>query len=286
MNRLSKISWTQFPWNPWWGCQKCGAECQHCYIDRNLRKHHLDAFAADGPYRTQTLNDPYTWQRELDNLNRHAPVQQYARVFTCSHGDFFDRRVDNRGWRGEAWQVIRSTPNLVYLVLTKRPERIANHLPQDWGEGYKNVWLGTSVGCNATLGRIDHLRKVPVHPEAVRFLSCEPLLEDIAPRINLDGIGWLIVGGESGDNPEYLWTPEMKWSPENFPGRRTMKIPWAYELMTAARRAAIPFIFKQVTASRSGQGADALGLIYHEFPNPPNGGIWWVAPNPLKVIQQ
>lgn len=60
---------------------------------------------------------------------------------------------------------------------------------------------------------------------------------------------------------------------------------WAYKLMLAARRAAIPFVFKQVTATRQGQGADALGLIYHEFPPPPNGGVW-MAENPLKVIQQ
>ena len=274
----SKISWTHYSYNPWWGCQKCGHECKFCFIYRDLRKHHLDAFAADGPYQTKTTKEnPRALQRDL-------PANTYARVFTCSHGDFFDRRIDSRGWRDEAWKIIHDTPNLVYLILTKRPERIADHLPQDWGEGYKNVWLGTSVGCNATLARIDHLRKIPMHQEAVRFLSCEPLLEDIRRKINLDGIGWLIVGGESGDNPESRWTPEDQWHGPQQHGRRTMDLSWAYRLMLAARRQGIPFYFKQVTATRSGQGIDALGQIYHEFPPPPNGGVW-MAENPLEVIQ-
>jgi protein gp37 len=272
----SKVSWTHYSYNPWRGCQKCGHECKFCFIYRDLRKHHLDAFAADGPYRTKTTGDaPYEIQESL-------PPGVYARVFTCSHGDFFDRRVDSRGWRDEAWRAIRDTPNCVYLILTKRPERIADHLPADWP--YPNVWLGTSTGCNATLARVDHLRQVPIHPEAVRFVSAEPLLESISARLGLDGIGWLIVGGESGDNPEYRWTPEDQWHGPQQHGRRTMGLAWAYRLMLAARRQGIPFYFKQVTATRSGQGIDALGQIYHEFPPPPNGGVW-MAENPLEVIQ-
>jgi len=238
------------------------------------------------------------------------------RVFTCSLSDFFHAKVDGRTfrgtgsmasrgghgiaeqyaqpserlcapfkdwwgctWREAAWQVIKDTPNLVYLVLTKRPERILNHLPKDWGQGYRNVWLGTSVGCNQTLSKIDLLRQVPVHPEAVRFVSAEPLLEDISARINLDGIGWLIVGGESGSNPEYLWDARADWKKElaGEAGRRTMLLGWAQKLLMRARAAAIPFFFKQVTAGRSGMGEDALGEVCHEFPVPPNG-VW--APSP------
>jgi protein gp37 len=267
----TKVSWAHFPWNPWWGCQRVGPECDNCYIYLNIRKHHLDAYAPDGPYRTKTWNHPYAWQRQMK-------PGEYARIFCVGHGDFFDRRVDSRGWRDEAWSIIRNTPNLVYLVLTKRPERIADHLPQDWP--YPNVWLGTSVGCRATLSRVDHLRKIPIHDQAVRMLSCEPLLENISAWLNLDGIGWLIVGGESGDNPETRYDPKMK----SVPGRRYMDPVWAYRLMLRARRAGIPFYFKQVTATRAAQGIDALGEIYHEYPNPPGGGVW-VAENPLKVIQ-
>jgi protein gp37 len=114
--------------------------------------------------------------------------------------------------------------------------------------------------------------RVPVHPKAVRFVSCEPLLEDIAWNINLNDFGWIIVGGESGDDPEYRWNPQGNWREEfNTAGRRTMEISWALNLLMKARTADIPFFFKQVTAGRSGTGGDALGELYHEFPEPPYG---------------
>jgi protein gp37 len=186
-------------------------------------------------------------------------------------------------WREAAWQVIRETQNLVYLILTKRPELIRSRLPKDWPDAFPNVWLGTSVGCNQTLNKMDTLRKIPVHPKAVRFVSCEPLLEDIAGKINLDGFGWAIVGGESGSGPEYLWDPAKDWRGEfDTPGRRTMQIGWALNLLMQARAADIPFFFKQVTAGRSGVGEDALGEMHQEFPQPPRG-VW--APTPREQAE-
>lgn len=180
-------------------------------------------------------------------------------------------------WREAAWQVIKETPHMVYLILTKRPERILAHLPDDWGQGYPNVWLGTSVGCRQRLKNINMLRKVPMHPEAVRFISCEPLLEDIAQDINLDGIGWVICGGESGSNPEYLWDANADWRAEMNSaevGRRTMKINWAWDLYIKCMYAGLPFYFKQITSGRQHVGMDALGEIYRQYPAPPNGMIW------------
>jgi len=296
MAENSKISWTHQTQNWWVGCTKCGPECQHCYIPRETRKQHRDPWK--DIYITKTWNDPYKWRRELNGTGEHK------RVFTNSLSDFFDRHADQRlvpderiylkgslpplTWRSAAWNIIRDTPNLVYLILTKRPDRITRSLPADWGRGYPNVWLGTSVGCNQTLGRIDHLRRVPVHPGAVRFLSCEPLLEDISPQINLDGIGWVICGGESGDGEEYLWTPEMKWTPKDFPGRRTMKLDWAWALRTKAKEHGLPFWFKQITAPRAEQGEQVFGRTIHEVPEPPKGGVWWAEreheQNPLVVL--
>lgn len=304
LKRNDDISWCHDTWNGWTGCIKCGPECQHCYIPRSIRKHHRDPWK--DIYITKTWGKPHKWQRELRDIN------EYMRMFTNSLSDFFDRRADNRkvpsepmylrtvardaqgkpdfGWRAAAWEVIKNTPKCVYLVLTKRPHRIVECLPPDWGQGYPNVWLGTSVGCNQTLRRIDHLRRVPVHPEAVRFISAEPLLEDISQKIDLDGIGWVICGGESGDGEEYLWTPEMKWTPKDFPGRRTMKLDWAWALRAKAKQHGLPFWFKQITASRAGQGEQVFGRIIHEVPNPPNGGAWWNAAepkhNPLVVLQE
>jgi protein gp37 len=107
---------------------------------------------------------------------------------------------------------------------------------------------------------------------AVRFLSAEPLIEDISGAIDLIGFGWLIVGGESGGGPEYLWDSTKDWRKEfNTPGRRTMRVEWAQSLLAKSRAADIPFFFKQNTAFRSGTGEDALGRLYQEFPPPPFG---------------
>jgi protein gp37 len=187
-------------------------------------------------------------------------------------------------WRDAAWQVIKETPHCIYQILTKRPERILNHLPEDWP--YPNVWLGTSVGCDKTISKLDSLRKVPIHPEAVRFVSVEPLLEDVSQKINLDGIGWLITGGESGLGEEYLYNPAVKDNNET--GRRTMKLDWARKLQRMCYRQGVKFYFKQLTGQRSGEGEDALGTEdTHEYPDPPKGLIWMPEPKleTLRVIQ-
>ena len=166
---------------------------------------------------------------------------------------------------------MRATPNLVWLVLTKRPSRIAAHLPPGWPDAFPNVWLGVSAGCRQSLPQMAVLRQIPIHPKAVRFLSAEPLLENIAPEIDLDGFSWVITGGESGNNPEYIWNSEDDWREEfNTGGRRTMKLEWARNLREAARSVGARFYFKQITASRPGTGEDALGQPYKEFPAPPH----------------
>lgn len=302
MVMTSGISWCYDTWNPFVGCQQCADECLHCYIQRELRKQKdwqslLDHKPFRQPwgqvYLTQTWRDPYKHQRELDGTNL------CRRLFTCSLSDFFIALADKRTvadaegkvlamhqepagrcgsnmWRDCAWQVIRDTPQCIYLILTKRPENILSRLPKDWGVGYKNVWIGTSVGCNRTLSKVDSLRKVPVHPEAVRFVSCEPLIEDISENINIDGIGWLICGGESGNNPEYLWDADKHdWRKMlDIDGRRTMKVEWAKKLRRLAYREGIPYWFKQVTSHQPGQGEDALGKICQEVPSPPKGYRW------------
>jgi len=304
----SLISWTHNTQNFWVGCDKIAPECAKCYIGREVRKQ--SDWQGDGSlrkpwgevYLTKTWADPYKWQEELEGTN------QSKRIFTCSLSDFFHARVDKRTladdstapwiisyrqhrtvaqrardngmlkdgiptWRECAWQVMKDTPNLVYLILTKRPELIMSRLPHDWP--YRNVWLGTSVGCNATLSKLDSLRKVPIHPEAIRFVSCEPLLEDISEKINLEGIGWTIAGGESGSNPEYVWDPTADWRKEfDGEGRRYMDVAWARRLQRKAHREGIPFYFKQITSGRQHVGMDALGKIYREYPPPPKGMVW------------
>lgn len=141
-------------------------------------------------------------------------------VFTCSWSDFFIEAADE--WRDEAWQIIKQTPHLTYQILTKRPERIKGCLPDDWGEGYPNVWLGVSIESQDMTKRIPTLMLVPAK---VRFLSIEPLIGPVSitnksinngysvPTRIFDGMGaeytdpgpafvgvdWVIIGGESGN---------------------------------------------------------------------------------------
>jgi len=274
------------------------------------------------PYKWQ--NEINQHDMLIRRLPSNEPFGKCRRVFTCSLSDFFHSQVDKRTiitsalkgyenkvvvqntlaqhrrphtnmspnssegqsplWRDCAWQVIKDTPNLIYLILTKRPDLIPARLPKDWGEGYPNVWLGTSVGCRMTLSKIDSLRKVPVHPKAVRFLSCEPLLENIAWDIDLSGIGWVIVGGESGTNPEYRWNPDGDWRKElqNDRGRRTMEVGWAKDLRMKCAAKGIPFWFKQITGAKSGMGEDALGEVVHEVPAPPYGQ--WAVSEESKLV--
>jgi len=265
----SNIAWTHNTQNFWLGCDKIAPECAHCYIGRVLQRQGREPWGQ--LYRTKTWREPFKWQREAEAAG------VCRRVFTNSLSDFFHADAD--AWREQAWDVIRQTPNLVYLILTKRPELIEKRLPADWGEGYLNVWLGVSSGSRMTLNKMDSLRRIPVHPKAVQFLSAEPLLEDISDQIDLSGFGWLIVGGESGGGPEYLWDSTKDWRKEfNAPGRRIMRLEWAQSLLAKARAAGIPYFFKQMTAFRSGAGEDALGQLYQEFPPPPHS-VWAEARN-------
>jgi protein gp37 len=183
-----------------------------------------------------------------------------ALVFTCSYSDFFHEDADR--WREDAWEVIRDCQNLVWLILTKRPERIVEQLPADWGGGYPNVWLGTTCGTRASYERIDILRSIPC---ALRFLSLEPLLESLQD-IDLAGVGWILVGGMSGP----LWK------------KRTMQIQWASELYDRSKKQeSCAYFFKQVSAYRSEWGIDGLGRhrgekdkdgkwkLFREFPRTP-----------------
>ena len=274
MAKTSGISWTHSTWNSWLGCDKVAPECAKCYIDRTLRKQFRAPWGT--LYLTKTWGEPAKWQAEL------KPKRRAMRVFTCSESDFFHAKAD--AWRPQAWGVIRDTPNLVYLILTKRPARIARHLPPDWP--YRNVWLGVSTGCQQTLNKMDALRQIPIHPEAVHFISAEPLLESLFPVINLDGFGWVIAGGESGSGAEYQWDRTGNWRKEfSTGGRRYMSVEWAEQLRDACLARNIPFLFKQATAPQSGMGTNLLGRVWHEFPPAPSGLQWQMEKHEWTLVQ-
>jgi len=264
MAEVSGISWTHATWNPWLGCDKIAPECAKCYIGRTLQRQGRPAWGE--LFRAKsTWGDPAKWQKRAEQEGR------VYRVFTCSLSDFFHMKAD--GWRTDAWKVIRDCQNLCWLILTKRPERILRCLPADWP--YPNAWLGVSTGCRQTLNKMDTLRKVPIHERSVRWISSEPLLEDLVPVINLSGFGWVVTGGESGAGAEYKWNAKGDWRKEfDTGGRRTMKLEWAAHLRDATKAAGLPFLFKQITAVQSGIGSTALGRDWHEYPNPPLDLPW------------
>lgn len=178
MGERTGIAWTQKTWNPWHGCTKVSAGCDLCYMFREKIRYGQNPELV---VRSKTkFRDPLKWSEP-------------SLVFTCSWSDWFHKAAD--AWRDDAWAIIKATPHLTYQILTKRPGRITRHLPQDWGDGYPNVWLGTSVENTEAVFRIAQLRDVPAQ---IRFVSAEPLIGGYGLRGLLDGIHWVIDGGESG----------------------------------------------------------------------------------------
>lgn len=217
MAENSKIGWTDHTMNFWWGCIKVSAECRLCYIGPFMRWGGREPF--NGPMRTVNWANPHKWERQAKNAG------QRFRIFTCSMSDFFHPGADE--WRDEAWEVIRACPSLDWLILTKRPELIADRLPNDWSDGYSNVWLGVTCGVRSSLSRIPLLKQIPAH---IRFISAEPLLERIDFRPHLDGsIDWIITGCEKAGKDK----------------RRPMDIDWVRDIDHHCRDAGVAHFFKQ-----------------------------------------
>jgi protein gp37 len=163
-------------------------------------------------------------------------------IFTCSWSDFFIEQADE--WREEAWEIIRSTPHHTYQILTKRPERIAAHLPNNWP--LANVWLGVSVENPRFYPRINALNEIDA---GVRFLSLEPMLAPMA-NLPLRGISWVIVGGESG------------------PRCRPMKAEWVRDVRNQCDVARVPFFFKQWGGERKDvKGRTLDGRVWNGMPD-------------------
>jgi protein gp37 len=188
----SKIAWTDHTYNRWIGCTRVSEGCRNCYAETQNRFYKWNG-GSWGPGAPRKLTSeayrkqPLKWDRDA------ARAGKRARVFCASLSDVFDPEAPT-GAREDLWELILETPNLDWLILSKRPENFDAMLPDRWVI-YHNVWLGvTCENRKSGYPRLDILRKTPA---VVRFVSCEPLLEDVSD-INLDGIDWIICGGESG----------------------------------------------------------------------------------------
>ena len=227
------IGWTNSTFNAWWGCVKVGPECQHCYaetLDLATGGNHWGVRSLPRKMSSGNWRNPRVWNRDHEEF--FAKHGHNRRVFCGSMMDWCDKNAPE-GQRERLFNLIKETPNLTWQLLTKRAPNIAKCLPPDWEQGYNHVWLGVSVGDRKHgLPRIDHLRKVPAK---VRFLSIEPLLEDLG-EIDLEGIHWVIVGGESGE------------------GFRYMDPDWALRIKEQCDARSVPFFFKQTGGLDGGDG--------------------------------
>ena len=242
MTTISRIEWTEQTWNPTVGCTKLSVGCKHCYAETMAKR--LQAMGAPGyekafelqllPHR---LNDP---------MKRKKPTV----YFVNSMSDLFHDRIPD-AYIEQVFDVIAQTPHHTYQILTKRGARLARYFKHR--EAPPNAWLGVSVE-NRRHGvpRIAHLRQVPAR---IRFLSVEPLLEDVG-ELDLKDIHWVIVGGESG------------------PKARPMKPEWADSVRRQCEAQSVAFFFKQW----GGWGADGKRRAKHANGRELHGRTWDAMP--------
>jgi len=275
----SKIEWTDHTFNPWIGCTKVSPGCQHCYAEALMDKRY--GKVKWGPTGTRSRTSDAEWRKPLTwnhhqwmecpscgwrgdavpicpTCNRAHPNLARQRVFCASLADVFEDRPELEEWRDDLWELIHSTPNLDWLLLTKRPENIerlmwpkpTEKVPAPYlagGDYLPNVWFGTSIENQQTADeRIPRLLSIPAR---VRFLSIEPLLGpvDLGEYLPVEyyvspdklanwaddgsrwanGVDWVIVGGESG------------------PNARPMHPDWVRSIQDQCQSTGVPFHFKQ-----------------------------------------
>lgn len=241
MSKTTKIEWTDKTWNPVTGCTKISAGCANCYAEVMSRR--LCAMG-QRKYRNEfkitthddTLMEPFNWK------SPHI-------VFVCSMGDLFHEDVPFQ-FIDKVLTTMKATPQHTYQILTKRASEMAAYfadriIPE-------NVWVGVTVDVAISKERIDYLRNIKA---SIRFLSCEPLLEDLG-KIDLNNIDWVIVGGESGSKA------------------RPMKEKWVLSIKEQSDKLGIPFFFKQwgtwgcdgIKRNKKLNGKLLNGEIYQEMP--------------------
>jgi protein gp37 len=231
MGKNSKIEWTHHTFNPWWGCTRVSAACKHCYAESWSKRVGQKIWGPRAPRRffgEAHWAEPLKWNLEARVKGRRA------RVFCASMADVFERRGELNPEREKLWTLIERTPELDWLLLTKRPQRILMTVP--WRDIWpSNVWIGTTVENQASADeRLPYLANIPA---AVRFISAEPLLGelDIANWLGRT-VDWVITGGESG------------------PHARPSSPSWFRQLLIQCMQADVPFHFKQWGDWAPGQG--------------------------------
>lgn len=253
MAEKTAIAWTDRTYNPWMGCAKVSEGCRNCYaLTLTKNRMGIEVFGASPRQVTKApWKNVRAWNRESP---AHVGVLGPGKpdlVFTASLCDVFEDHPTANETRPAVWDLIRECQDLHFQILTKRPERIVDNLPGDWGAGWPNVWLGTSIESMKVAHRADTLRTIPA---VVRFISYEPALGPL-DELDLSGIDWLIYGGESG--PGY-----------RSEGTAADPKCWARAIMARCREFGTAFFHKQSAAHRTEMGIELDGKIVREFPVP------------------
>lgn len=235
----SAIEWTDATWNPVTGCTKISPGCAHCYAARFAERfrgvaNHPFEHGFDLVLRPERLEQPLAWRRP-------------RRVFVNSMSDLFHRDVPD-SFIGAVFETMERATWHCFQILTKRSARMARFLRTRYGSSGapRHIWCGVSIEDRARLFRLQHLQQSPV---PIRFVSLEPLLENLGP-IDLAGIAWVIVGGESG------------------PGARPSDPAWVRSIRDQCVRRRVAFFFKQWGGRTPTAGGRELdGRTWDEFPS-------------------
>jgi protein gp37 len=269
------IAWTDHTLNLWMGCTKVSEGCRNCYAE-TLTTNRMGLHLWGPNAQRQETKGPWQnvrkWERAAAALHTGhygvavidspTPVSVGPHwsmasgkhftphlVFLGSLMDWAEARPDLDAIRVRMWQTIRECPHLWFQMLTKRPENIPNCLPPDWGAGYPNVWLGTTIEDNRVKERAHYLRGIPAR---VRFISYEPAIGP-ADEVDLTGIHWVICGGESGPGYRPLdmqWARDMRnrcVAGQRLPGRAPLYYPKQHNVGADP----VAFFMKQDAAYRT-----------------------------------
>jgi len=244
MATQSSIEWTEQTWNPTTGCTKISPGCKNCYAEVMARR--LQAMEVPG------YGNGFDLALHAERLDQPLKRKRPTVYFVNSMSDLFHEDIPNE-FLDRVFSVVRQTPQHTYQILTKRAERLPDYFREN--DCPRNVWLGVSVEDRRYgVARIEYLRQVEAH---IRFLSVEPLLEDVG-TLDLRGIHWVIVGGESGSRA------------------RPMREEWVANVQAQAEAAGAAFFFKQwggwgadgVKRHKKANGRVFRGRTWDEYPQP------------------
>jgi protein gp37 len=232
----TKIEWTESTWNPVTGCTKISEGCKYCYAEafaKRLKGMGVEKYrnGFDLTCHPESLREPFKWKKPRV-------------IFVNSMSDLFHKEIP-LDYIQQIFKVMEQNPQHVFQVLTKRADILRYYDSEGWLNWPHNIWMGVTVENPDNIGRIELLRQTRAK---VKFLSCEPLLSPL-PDLNLNGVDWVIVGGESGRNA------------------REIKEEWVLDLRKQCLAANVPFFFKQWGGvNKKAAGRLLEGKVYDDVP--------------------